>query len=69
MFDLDKTVLSYVGKETADDEKAALETAIAIAAGRLAVLIEMAVGDAADILEFQIAMLEDDALSSPVFAA
>lgn len=69
LFDLDKTVLSYVGKETADDEKAALETAIAIAAGRLAVLIEMAVGDAADILEFQIAMLEDDALSSPAFAA
>ncbi|RWC57867.1 phosphoenolpyruvate--protein phosphotransferase [Mesorhizobium sp.] len=69
LFDLDKTVLSYVGKETAGDEKAALETAIAIAAGRLAVLIEMAVGDAADILEFQIAMLEDDALSSPAFAA
>lgn len=69
LFDLDQTVVSYVGKETPDDEKAALETAIAIAAGRLAVLIEMAVGDAADILEFQIAMLGDDVLSSPAFAA
>ncbi|MER8980176.1 MULTISPECIES: phosphoenolpyruvate--protein phosphotransferase [unclassified Mesorhizobium] len=69
LFDLDQTVGSYVGKETADDEKAALETAIAIAAGRLTALIDAAEGDAADILEFQIAMLEDDALSSPAFAA
>ena len=69
LFDLDRIAASYVGKETADDEKAALETAIAVAAGRLGVLIEMAVGDAADILEFQIAMLGDDALSNPAFAA
>ncbi|MBZ9773643.1 phosphoenolpyruvate--protein phosphotransferase [Mesorhizobium sp. CO1-1-8] len=69
LFDLDQTVVSYVGKETADDEKAALETAIAVATGRLTALLEMAEGDAADILEFQIAMLRDDALSSPAFAA
>ncbi|RVA29834.1 phosphoenolpyruvate--protein phosphotransferase, partial [Mesorhizobium sp. M7A.F.Ca.CA.004.11.2.1] len=69
LFDLDQTVGSYVGKETADDEKAALEAAIGIATGRLTAMIGMAEGDAADILEFQIAMLQDDALSSPAFAA
>ncbi|RUU93447.1 phosphoenolpyruvate--protein phosphotransferase [Mesorhizobium sp. M7A.F.Ca.MR.176.00.0.0] len=69
LFDLDQTVGSYVGKETADDEKAALETAIGIATGRLTAMIGMAEGDAADILEFQIAMLQDDALSSPAFTA
>lgn len=69
LFDLDQTVGSYVGKETADDEKAALEAAIGIATGRLTAMIGMAEGDAADILEFQIAMLQDDALSSPAYAA
>ncbi|MER9300072.1 phosphoenolpyruvate--protein phosphotransferase [Mesorhizobium sp. M0621] len=69
LFDLDQTIVSYVGKETADDEKTALETAIAIAAARLTALIDAAESVAADILEFQIAMLEDDALSSPAFAA
>jgi phosphotransferase system enzyme I (PtsI) len=69
LFDLDRIAVSYVGKETADDEKAALETAITVAAGRLTALIDAAEGDAADILEFQIAMLGDDALSSPAFAA
>ncbi|ESY68330.1 phosphoenolpyruvate--protein phosphotransferase [Mesorhizobium sp. M0051] len=69
LFDLDRIAASYVCKETADDEKAALESAIGSAAARLAALIQTADGDAADILEFQIAMLEDDALSRPAFAA
>ncbi|MER9139296.1 phosphoenolpyruvate--protein phosphotransferase [Mesorhizobium sp. M0830] len=69
LFDFDRIAASYVGKETADDEKAALETAIGSAAARLAALIQTADDDAADILEFQIAMLEDDALSRPAFAA
>jgi phosphotransferase system enzyme I (PtsI) len=69
LFDLDRIAASYVGKETADDERAALETAISIAAARLTALIEAADSAAADILEFQIAMLGDDALSSPAFAA
>lgn len=69
LFDLDSTALSYVGKATAADEKAALETAIGIATARLGALIRTADNGAADILEFQIAMLEDDALSSPAFAA
>jgi phosphotransferase system enzyme I (PtsI) len=69
LFDLDRIAASYVAKATAADEKAALEAAIGIATGHLTALIETANGDAADILEFQIAMLGDDALSSPAFAA
>ncbi|MFD1985225.1 phosphoenolpyruvate--protein phosphotransferase [Mesorhizobium newzealandense] len=68
LFDLDRIAIAYACKENTADEKAALETAIAIATGRLTALIEKADGDAADILEFQIAMLEDDALSGPAFA-
>lgn len=69
LFDLDQIAISYACKENAADEKAALEAAIDVATGRLAGLIKIADGDAADILEFQIAMLGDDALSGPAFAA
>ncbi|UVK39142.1 phosphoenolpyruvate--protein phosphotransferase [Mesorhizobium sp. AR10] len=69
LFDLDRVAAQYASKVTAADEKAALETAIGIATGRLATLIATSEGDAADILEFQVAMLEDDALTGPAFAA
>lgn len=69
LFNLDRIASSYAGKATAADEKAALENAIGIARARLTALIETADSDATGILEFQIAMLEDDALSSPAFAA
>ncbi|UVK43347.1 phosphoenolpyruvate--protein phosphotransferase [Mesorhizobium sp. AR07] len=69
VFDLERITAAYVSKATASEEKKALETAIGIATSRLATLIETSKGDAADILEFQIAMLEDDALSHPGFAA
>lgn len=69
LFNLDRIASSYAGKATAADEKAALKTAISIATARLTALIETAGSDAAGILEFQVAMLEDDALSSPAFAA
>jgi phosphotransferase system enzyme I (PtsI) len=70
LFDLDRVATPrYAGKATVADEKAALETAIGSATGRLATLIETADADAAGILEFQIAMLEDDALTGPAFAA
>lgn len=69
LFDLDRTTAPYAGKATAAEEKAALETAIGAATGRLAALIEASEGDAADILEFQLALLEDDALTGPAFAA
>jgi phosphotransferase system enzyme I (PtsI) len=69
VFDLDRITRTYISKATPADEKVALETAIGIATDRLSTLIETADNDAADILEFQIAMLGDDALSSPAFAA
>ncbi|MFK0687031.1 phosphoenolpyruvate--protein phosphotransferase [Mesorhizobium sp. IMUNJ 23033] len=69
LFSLDRAATHYTVKATVADEKAALETAIGIATGRLGGLIETADSEAAGILEFQIAMLEDDALSSPAFAA
>ncbi|WP_256749116.1 phosphoenolpyruvate--protein phosphotransferase [Mesorhizobium sp. Mes31] len=68
LFDLDRTAASYVGKATAAEERAALETAIGAATGRLAALIAASEGDAADILEFQLAMLTDDALTGPAFS-
>lgn len=68
LFDLDRIAIAYACKDNAAEEKAALETAIAMATGRLTGLIGKADGDASDILEFQIAMLEDDALSGPAFA-
>ncbi|MER9065319.1 phosphoenolpyruvate--protein phosphotransferase [Mesorhizobium sp. M0622] len=68
LFDLDQAAVRYVRKASAADEKAALETAIGIAAGRLAALIETSDGEASEILEFQLAMLEDDALTGPAFS-
>jgi phosphotransferase system enzyme I (PtsI) len=50
-------------------EAEALRNAIARALGQLANLAARADGDGADILAFQIAMLEDEALAEPAFAA
>jgi len=50
-------------------EAAALKAAIEGATTELAELIEAEQGEAADILEFQVAMLEDDALAEGAFAA
>ncbi|MCB1494988.1 MAG: phosphoenolpyruvate--protein phosphotransferase [Bauldia sp.] len=50
-------------------ERADLEAAIATAIEAIAGLAAGLEGDAADILDFQIAMLEDDSLSSGAFAA
>jgi len=69
LFNLDRGPARYTGKATAGEEKAALEAAIASATDRLATLIETADGEAAGILEFQLAMLEDEALTGPAFAA
>ncbi|TIO04420.1 phosphoenolpyruvate--protein phosphotransferase [Mesorhizobium sp.] len=69
LFNLDPVAARYGRKASPADERFALETAIKAAASRLATLIEAVDGDAADILEFQIAMLEDDALTGPAFAA
>lgn len=50
-------------------EHAALERAVALAAADLAALVEAAEGDAADILEFQLALAGDEALTEAAFAA
>jgi len=54
---------------TPEQERAALTEAIDASVADLAALAEQAGGDAADILEFQIAMLEDDALRDPALSA
>ncbi len=54
---------------TPAEERAALQAALATAAADLATLAAEASGDAADILEFQIALIEDDALSGPALEA
>ncbi|MDP3898373.1 MAG: phosphoenolpyruvate-utilizing N-terminal domain-containing protein, partial [Mesorhizobium sp.] len=65
---IDAQAGSYARKESADAEAKALADAIAAAIARVAGLIEASSGDSAEILEFQLAMLEDDALSGPALA-
>jgi phosphoenolpyruvate-protein phosphotransferase (PTS system enzyme I) len=50
-------------------ETAALQAAIEAAAAELAGLMETLQGEVVDILEFQVAMLEDDALADAAYAA
>lgn len=69
LFDLEHPPTSYKARASAEEEKVALVSAIGKAVDRLAALVESADGDAAGILEFHIAMLEDDALSGPALAA
>lgn len=49
----------------ADAERRAFDAAVTAAVSGLAALVETAAGDGADMLEFQTAMLEDDALLEP----
>jgi phosphoenolpyruvate-protein phosphotransferase (PTS system enzyme I) len=51
------------------DEEAALRTALVSAGRQIAKLAEAVGGDAAQILEFQVALLEDDDFLDPIFAA
>jgi phosphotransferase system enzyme I (PtsI) len=51
------------------EEAAALERAIAAAAADLTALAEQSGGEAAEIIEFQVAMLEDEALRAPALEA
>jgi phosphoenolpyruvate-protein phosphotransferase (PTS system enzyme I) len=51
------------------DEASALRAALASAAGQIATLAEAAGGEAAQILEFQVALVEDDEFLEPVLAA
>lgn len=69
IFRLDNDAASYVPKGSAAAEALALETAIETASKQLAALISGSTGEAADMLEFQLAMLADGSLSEPAFAA
>ena len=69
LFDLDRPSAVYAGKATSAEEKTALEAAVGKAVNRLSAMVETADSDAAGILEFHIAMLEDDALSGPAFVS
>ena len=51
------------------DEERALRDALAAAGGQIAALAEAVGGDAAEILEFQVSLLEDDDLLDPIFVA
>ncbi len=66
---LGERVLSSHAAGTPAQEASRLSAALRQARNELAVLIGAAEGDAADMLSFQLAMLEDDALSEPAFAA
>ena len=54
---------------TPQDEERALRAALASAGRQMAALAEAAGGEAAQILEFQVALLEDEEFLEPIFAA
>ena len=68
-FSIDGRQAKYEAKGSPEAERAALEQAIAASADALAALAAEASGDAADMLEFQLAMLSDEALAAPAFDA
>jgi phosphotransferase system enzyme I (PtsI) len=69
LFRIDRPQASYSAKGSPDAENAALQQAIAAAIEALSELAAQMSGDAADMLEFQVAMLADDALAAPAFDA
>lgn len=66
---IDRALPAYAAKGSPAAERAALEEALAAASEALGDIVARTSGDAVDILEFQLAMLEDDALSGPAFSA
>jgi phosphotransferase system enzyme I (PtsI) len=66
---LDTKASHYERKASSALEAEALKAAIETAAERLADLASRSTGEAADMLEFQIAMLADDSLSGPALEA
>ena len=54
---------------TPGEEEARLKGALAASGGELARLVSETGGDASDILAFQLALIEDEALTAPAFAA
>ena len=69
IFHLDAAAKSYVARGSVRAEIQALSRAIDVATEQLAGLANEIMGDAADMLEFQLAMLGDESLAAPAFAA
>ena len=67
IFCLDNAAASYAPKGSAAAETKALKAAIEAASEQLTKLAAASTGEAADMLEFQLAMLADDSLSNPAF--
>jgi phosphotransferase system enzyme I (PtsI) len=65
IFPIDLPQVAYVASDSPKLEADALTNAIASATESLAALAASAEGEAADMLEFQLAMLSDDALTGP----
>ncbi|MFI0844864.1 phosphoenolpyruvate--protein phosphotransferase [Mesorhizobium sp. IMUNJ 23232] len=68
VFDLDTGSQAHVSTGHPEEEARALTLAIESASEQLAALAAKTVGEAADMLEFQLAMLADESLSAPAFA-
>ncbi|MBX3576322.1 MAG: phosphoenolpyruvate--protein phosphotransferase [Rhizobiaceae bacterium] len=69
VFRLTSHAAAYRPRATPDEEIEGLTEAIGTASAHLADLIDGTSGEAADMLEFQLAMLSDDSLASPAFVA
>jgi phosphoenolpyruvate-protein phosphotransferase (PTS system enzyme I) len=67
LFPLDQPLSFYATKGSADAERMALAQAIKTASERLADMIAAASGEAGHMLEFQLAMMEDNALTDPIY--
>lgn len=67
--ELGGAVARYVPSGDASREATTLRAALAMASAQLSGLMALASADAADMLEFQLAMLEDESLSQPAFDA
>jgi phosphotransferase system enzyme I (PtsI) len=69
LFPLERSHSEYVPSGDPETETEALRKAIAHATARIGTLSLTAAGESAAILEFQLAMLDDEALTGPAFAA
>jgi phosphoenolpyruvate-protein phosphotransferase (PTS system enzyme I) len=69
LFLLDQPPSFYTAKGSAEAERTAFTQAIETASERLADMIAAASGEAGHMLEFQLAMMEDEALTGPAYEA
>lgn len=69
LYPLEREQPEYLARGNPAEEAEALRAALAHATARIGTLSLTAAGESAAILEFQLAMLEDEALTGPAFAA